>query len=223
MKKLAVILALAVTVLGGLFFGAPALAASVFGVGPNQVGPAAGDEWGCPMMGDGTGQAGAYITPDLQRIAAFLGLAPEDLRTQLQSGKSLAQIAQGKNITRQALLDAVLAPVKDTLQLRLKYGYLTQAQFDAILQQETAGANAFIDRTSATTTTPGQGYAPGAGGYGGGYGGMMGRGGMMGGGMMGGPGMMGGGFGPGMMGGGFGPGMMGGGGMMGSGFGGWTR
>ncbi len=209
MKKALLIVSLSTVLVVSLFFGARALAANLGGRDTTQVESPDGNNPGC--MG-GSGVTGSYISPEMKRIATFLGLTPEVLQTQLQSGQTLAQIAQSKNVTRQALLDAVMAPTKDMVQLRVKYGYLTQAQADSALQQELTQANTLIDRVSSAPANPQQGSVPGTGR---GYGGMMGggsgsgRGGMMGGGFGsggGGAGMMGGGFGSS----GGGAGMMGG-------------
>jgi len=70
----------------------------------------------------------------LQRAATLLGTTPADLAAQLQQGKSLAQLAQAKGVTEQALTDNILQPIKDQLALQVKYGYLTQEQADARLQ-----------------------------------------------------------------------------------------
>ena len=152
----------------------------------------------------------------LQRVANLLGTTPVEVTTQLQGGKTLAQLAQAKEVTEQALTDTILQPVKDQLALQVKYGYLTQEEADARLQYEQTRTRELIN--TGFTSSPEDGYGPWQGRGFGGPGGMMGGfGGMMRGlgGMMGGFGDMMGGFG-GMMG-GFG-GMMGGfGGMMGSG------
>lgn len=202
MKKIAILGTIVAVLLAGALFGASALAAGT--QGPPDVTVDAGDNgWGCG--GGGIGPAGTFISPELQRIAKFLGLTPEDLQTQLKT-KSLAQVSQDKGITRQALLDTILAPVKDNLALAVKYGRLTQAQSDTALQQATTNTGAHIDQVSPSGT-PGQGCDPGSGR------GMMG--GSYGGGMMGGAysgrGMMGGSYGSSMMGGAYGGrGMMGG-------------
>jgi hypothetical protein len=60
-------------------------------------------------------------------IAGALGMKPEDLAAQLKAGKSLSELAQGKE---QAVKDAVLKVVKDRLDQAVKAGKLTQAQAD---------------------------------------------------------------------------------------------
>ncbi len=173
----------------------------------------------------GYGPIGGY---DLDRVANLLGVTPQDLTTQLQQGNTLVQIAQGKGVTDQQLIDTLTGPYKDELALRVKYGYLTQDQADGLVQQMTDRVKTAINTAgNANGTNGGNGSYWGCPGFGGlgGFGGMMsgfgnGFGGMMSGldngfrGMMGGFGGNGGGSGNGFR------GMMGGsGGMMG----GWQR
>ncbi len=199
MKKLVILGGLAALLLGSFFIMPAAIAA-----GPWSRGGVASDNseaygWGnCPMWGgNGPGAQGTYVGSELQRIATFLGITQDELKTQLQQGKSLAQIAEAKNITKQALIDFVMAPVKDFLQLGVKYGYLIQTQADEALKARQEWANAFVDRTHTTpqagapSQAGGPKYGPRSGGNGLGLGrmgpGMMGgvggpgRGGMMGG------------------------------------------
>jgi hypothetical protein len=129
---------------------------------------------GYGMMGGGIG-LGNQVT--LNRVAGVLGISADDLVAQLKDGKTLAQVAESKGVSLDTLVDTILAPEAEVLKVRVKYGYLTQEQADAILQ--TAGQRVeqmlsvvhpgFTDERPAT---PGQGFGRG-------------RGGMMGGGMMG--------------------------------------
>jgi hypothetical protein len=159
MKKLIIIVAVIAALTVSAFFGISALAAGNQAAATPLAGTAGnGTPWSCPFWGNSTGPTGTYINPELQRIAGVLGLTPEELTAQLQAGKTLAQIAETKNITRQSLLEAMMAPAKDQLQLDVKYGYRTQAQADIYLQQETGAANDFMDQVFTNTNLPGQGY-----------------------------------------------------------------
>jgi uncharacterized protein (DUF433 family)/ribosomal protein S20 len=57
------------------------------------------------------GFEGGYI----KDTATVLGITPQDILTQLKSGKSLVQIAQDKKVTEQQLVDALLQKDKDRL------------------------------------------------------------------------------------------------------------
>ncbi|MCL5961728.1 MAG: hypothetical protein M1358_20845 [Chloroflexi bacterium] len=154
---------------------------------------------GGPTNGGAGMSMGGY---DLLKIADLLKTTPQDITTQRQAGKSLVQIATAKGVSEDELINAIVDPVKERLNLQVKYNYLTQQQADAYLSQ-------FRDRvkTAINDTTP---LLNGENGWSGMMGGgMMGNGafgGMMGGGVTGGGGMMGNGAFGGMM----GSGMMGG-------------
>jgi len=50
--------------------------------------------------------------PDLAALAGTLGLSQDALRTQLKSGKTLAQIAEAQGVARSKLIDALVAAIK---------------------------------------------------------------------------------------------------------------
>ncbi len=141
-------------------------------------------------------------------VANTLGIDVNTLFTELQSGRTLAQIAEERNIDVQTVYDAALATMTDHMNAMVGSGYITQAQADTQL-------NWMRDNITQMPMFNGTGFGPGMmdnGGHG-----MMGNG--MHSGMMGsyGPGMMGNGMHGGMMG-SYGPGTMGSGmhgGMMG--------
>ena len=76
---------------------------------------------------------GYFDGPTLTRLAEALGLTPADLSSQLQSGKTLANLAQEHNVPLAALEDVIIAPYKDRLSTQVKYGYLTQEQANSLL------------------------------------------------------------------------------------------
>lgn len=128
---------------------------------------------------DGGYQWGGYPgNATLTRIATVLGVTPTELITQLQSGKTLAQVAKDKGVATDKIVEAIMAPRKDHIQLRVKYGYITQAQADQFLATARQQAESILNQTFLTSGTGALGYAgrencPMAGSYGGG---MMGRG-----------------------------------------------
>lgn len=93
-------------------------------------------------------QWGGYLdNATLNRVAVVLGLTSADLTTQLQSGKTLAQVAKDKNVATDKVIEAILAPYKDQLQLRVKYGYITQAQADLSLTTAKQQAEITLNQT----------------------------------------------------------------------------
>lgn len=158
------------------------------------------------MMGNGhMGGAGGGVLADWQtltRVATLLKLTPQDIYTQVQSGQTLAAIAQAQGVSVNDVAGTVLAPFKDELQIRVKYGNITQEQADFTVFVRTQNLIKQLEQPIGTNLPGGTGMGgmmgtqgTGIGGIGGGMmapqgnggGGMMG-GGMMGGGMMGGSG-----------------------------------
>lgn len=67
---------------------------------------------------------------DLSTAATVIGTTVDELRTDLQSGKTLAQIAQAKGITQSTLVDKLVASAKAKIAADVKAGTITQAQAD---------------------------------------------------------------------------------------------
>jgi hypothetical protein len=83
----------------------------------------------------------------LEAAAQKLGMTTTELLTQLRSGQTLAQIAQAKGTTEQAVIDAALAAAKTRLNQAVTDGDLTQAQADTIYTQlEQKGSRLFTPR-----------------------------------------------------------------------------
>jgi hypothetical protein len=68
-------------------------------------------------------------------VAKALGLTTTELQTQLQSGKTLADIAKDKNVDIQKVKDAITADVKAHLDEEVASGEHTQAEADAKLAE----------------------------------------------------------------------------------------
>jgi hypothetical protein len=69
----------------------------------------------------------------LDAAAKYLGLTDAQLRAQLQSGKSLADVAKARNKPLAGLKSAIEAAVKSDLDKAVSDKRLTQAQEDRIL------------------------------------------------------------------------------------------
>jgi hypothetical protein len=97
--------------------------------------------------------------PHLQAAASYLGLTEAALRTSLESGKTLAQVAKARGKSVDGLIAALVASEKQELNQAVSAGRITAAQRDAML----AGAK---DRFTAMVN----GSAPGPGHGGPGFG-----------------------------------------------------
>jgi hypothetical protein len=79
--------------------------------------------------------------------ADYLGLTEAQLREQLSSGKSLAQIAKDKGKSTDGLKQALHDAVKQDLDEAVKAGRITQAQADEVLDRFDERADDLINRT----------------------------------------------------------------------------
>jgi hypothetical protein len=97
----------------------------------------AGDGLGLPLFGGhGFGfHHGGPPLAGLDAAATYLGLTPAQLRTQLQSGKTLAQIAKAQGKSTDGLKEAMLADAKKHLDAAVKAGKITQSQADQALTE----------------------------------------------------------------------------------------
>jgi hypothetical protein len=83
---------------------------------------------GFPLLGGlrhGFGHAGFGR---LEAAAAFIGITEAQLRTELEGGKSLAQVAKDHNKSTAGLVDALYADAKQKLDDAVSAGRLTKAQ-----------------------------------------------------------------------------------------------
>jgi hypothetical protein len=69
----------------------------------------------------------------LDAAADYLGLTEAQLHSELESGKTLAQIATGHGKTASGLVDALVAAAKQHVDAAVKAGRLTQSQADQML------------------------------------------------------------------------------------------
>jgi hypothetical protein len=77
-------------------------------------------------FGFGLGHVGFFGR--LDAAAGYLGLTDAQLRTELENGKSLAQIAKDHGKSVQGLIDALVASAKQKLDQAVAAGRLTKAQ-----------------------------------------------------------------------------------------------
>jgi predicted DNA-binding protein (UPF0251 family) len=84
----------------------------------------------------------------LDAAASYLGLTEEQLRSELESGKTLAQVAQAHGKTAAGLVDALVNEAKQKVEAAVAAGRLTQSQADDLL-------NGLRDRiTQLVNSTP---------------------------------------------------------------------
>ncbi|HVW33034.1 MAG TPA: hypothetical protein VHL53_10885 [Acidimicrobiia bacterium] len=106
----------------------------------------------------GPGHGGPGHGADLDAAAKALGMSADELRTALDSGKSLADVAKDKGVAVSKIIDALVADMKSHLDADVAAGRLTRAQADEML------ANC---RSRLTDVVNGKAPAGGPGGPGG--------------------------------------------------------
>jgi Tfp pilus assembly protein PilW len=89
---------------------------------------------------DGRGPA-----KSLANVATVLKLTEAELKTQLDSGKSLAAVAATQNVNVQSVIDAVVTEMKAYIAEEVASGELTQAQADAKLAGVTVRATDIVN------------------------------------------------------------------------------
>lgn len=119
-----------------------------------------------PAKGMGRGPGGhGHRGEHLAAAATALGMTQADLQTQLQSGKTLAQVATSKGVAVQKVIDALVADEQAELAAAVTAGRLTQAQAD---QMKTTITQRVTDMVNGTRPAgvPGPGRHGGQGGRG---------------------------------------------------------
>ena len=90
--------------------------------------------FGPPVLGLGRfGHFGHHIFPGLSAAASYLGLSERQVRDRLESGKSLAQVAEDEGKSVDGLVAALKAQLKSRLDAAVAAGRVTKAQEDEIL------------------------------------------------------------------------------------------
>jgi hypothetical protein len=77
--------------------------------------------------------------------ASYLGLTEDKLRTQLENGKTLAEVAKAQNRSVDGLVDAIVGDAKKHLDAAVNAGRITKSQEDSILSDIKARTTDFVN------------------------------------------------------------------------------
>jgi hypothetical protein len=99
------------------------------------------------LMGPRMGAMGRGGDSIMDLAAEELGMSVQDLMAELQSGKSLAELADEKGVDTQAIVDAYLAQLEENLQQAVSDGKMTQKQADWMLKQAGEMVPQMLDNT----------------------------------------------------------------------------
>lgn len=133
-----------------------------------------------PLRGKGMGGKGGHMghrgapkfaTDDLAKV---LGLSLEELNTELQAGKTLAQIAESKNVSIDKVKDQLLADFTAKEQAEVAEGKHTQEEVDAKIAEFTTRLDDIVNGVRPMKGMGGRGEHGGMGRRGGHHGGGMG-------------------------------------------------
>jgi len=125
----------------------------------------------CPCGGHGAegfsggGWHGGFGGSLIDVVAKSLGIEPADLLTELQAGKTIAQLAKEHNVSTETIVNDIVAARKEVLDQAVADGNLTQAQADAILNAMRAIAPTFLERSFGSGAS-GSWFGPGMKGRG---------------------------------------------------------
>ena len=81
-----------------------------------------------------------------EAVATALGITVEELKTELSSGKSIADVAKAKNVDIAKVIAAMTAQMKAHLDEEVTSGKHTQAEADAKLAEFTARATEMVNK-----------------------------------------------------------------------------
>lgn len=79
-------------------------------------------------------------------VAKALGVTPQELRSQLRAGRTLAQIGAAQGLSKATVVDRLVAAATARLAAAVKDGRLTQTQADALRSRLTARITEQVDR-----------------------------------------------------------------------------
>ena len=106
-------------------------------------------QFGAAKPGFGFGRAafGVGPLPEITAAAKYLGLTKAQLRQQLRSGKTLAQIAKAQGKSTSGLEQAITASVKARLDKAVANKRITSAQEQKLLKALSTGIDAMVNNT----------------------------------------------------------------------------
>jgi len=179
---IAVLTAVVTALLAGTALAAPGKPpAAGLGYGARMQAPDPAIAGDCPMAGGaafggmmgrgawaGAPAWGGQDAGCSEALTELLGMTAEDLQAERLAGKSLAEIAASKDVTVDALVDAMMAEKKAGLAQLVADGKLTQERADFMLERMETQVKTMIERT--TTGAPaergmGRGMRGGRGGF----------------------------------------------------------
>lgn len=98
-----------------------------------------------PAGGRGGDHGGRGGFGGLSAAATAIGVTEDELRTQLEAGKSIAAVAEANGVSEQAVIDAIIAEAKTHFAEEVASGEHTQAEVDAKLADLEARVKTMVE------------------------------------------------------------------------------
>lgn len=92
------------------------------------------------------GHAGARRGASWSAAAEAIGISPDELRTALGDGATIAQVAEGRGVDVQTVIDAIVAAEREQLADNIESGRVTQERADELLARVEERAEALVNR-----------------------------------------------------------------------------
>jgi uncharacterized protein YidB (DUF937 family) len=108
----------------------------------------------------------AGVGVDMRQLPQILGITSSALKSDLQSGKSIADVASSKGISEQTLISKLQADQQTRLDQAVKSGRLTAAQEKQILSNFASHMKQFVEHKGLPAGPGGFRGHPGSGGHG---------------------------------------------------------
>ena len=118
---------------------------------------------GFPGGHRGFGGPRRVLRAGLDAVATTLGITEDEVRTALENGQSIADLAVSKGMTAQDVIDAIVAEATTRINAAVTDGRLTQERADQLIANLTTGVTALVNKTPPLGG-PGLGW-PGFGGH----------------------------------------------------------
>lgn len=99
----------------------------------------------------------------LDAAASYLGVTEEQLRTEIASGKSLAEVAKAKGKAVDGLVDALVADAKTKIAAAVTAGRLSQGEADRVTASLEEHVTELVNSNIAPRVGPGRGFGFGFG------------------------------------------------------------
>lgn len=93
----------------------------------------------------GFGRHGLGWHADLSTVAETLGIAEEELRSAVEDGRTLAEVAAEQGVAVETVVDAIVAAQQERIAEEVAEGELTQEQADELLADAEERVTALVD------------------------------------------------------------------------------